>query len=99
MAVGRILVQFAMLREARHNMDAAVNTYNDAIEQLRSAAQTLAAGWEGDGQVAFVNSQEAAFGWYVEMGGIVGQIIQTISQIGELLENTEKEVTNIIGGH
>lgn len=92
MTAGRIIVQYAQLREARHQMDAAVNTYNDCITQLKQAADRLAGSWEGDGQVAFVNSQNEAFSWYTEMGGIVGQIISTLNAIGELLENAEKAI-------
>lgn len=64
MAMIEVLVDLAQLSSAANNMNSALETYRGAIDSIHAAANDLASKWEGDGQVAFVSDQEAAYKWY-----------------------------------
>ena len=64
MAIMEVLVDIAQLASVANNMNSALETYRGAIDNVHAAANDLASKWEGDGQVAFVNDQEAAYKWY-----------------------------------
>ena len=70
-----VMVDIAQLLSAANNMNNALETYRGAIDGLRSAAQDLASKWEGDGQVAFVNDQEAAYRWYNSLAQVTAEMI------------------------
>ena len=57
-------------------MDKAAETYNTAIDNVKTAANDLASKWEGDGQVAFVNDQNAAYTWYNSLLEVTREMIR-----------------------
>ena len=83
MAMIELLVDVAQLMSAANNMEQAKQTYMSALDTLRSAANELAGKWEGDGQVAFVADQEAAFRWYNSMVEVVGEMIAEAKRTAE----------------
>lgn len=66
-----IRVTVSELESAAGKISQACEAYRAAAASLKSAADGLAATWEGDSQVAFVNEQEQANAWYNKMADIV----------------------------
>ena len=75
MAMLEILVDIAQLASAANNMNNALETYKGAIDSVQTAAHELASKWEGEGQVAFVNDQEAAYKWYNSLVEVAREMI------------------------
>jgi len=78
-----LLVDIQQLLEAANNMESAKQTYGGAVENLRAAAADLASKWEGDGQVAFVADQDAAYRWYGNMIEVVMEMIAEARRTAE----------------
>ncbi|MBQ8110575.1 MAG: WXG100 family type VII secretion target [Clostridia bacterium] len=70
-----VLVDIAQLASAANNMNTALETYRGAIDNVNAAAQDLASKWEGDGQVAFVADQDAAYRWYNSLVEVTREMI------------------------
>lgn len=70
-----VLVDIGQLISAANNMSTALETYRGAIDSVKSSADELAGKWEGDGQVAFVNDQAAAYQWYNSLYQVVQEMI------------------------
>ena len=70
-----LLVDIGELISAANNMQTALETYNEAIGAVKTAADELAGNWEGDGQVAFVADQNAAYTWYNSLYEVVVEMI------------------------
>ena len=75
MAILEVLVDIGQLASAANNMSQALETYRGAIDNVNAAAQDLAGTWEGDGQVAFVNDQAAAYRWYNSLVEVTREMI------------------------
>ncbi|MBQ9719740.1 MAG: WXG100 family type VII secretion target [Oscillospiraceae bacterium] len=75
MAALEVLVDIAQLASAANNMNTALETYRGAIDNVNAAAQDLASKWEGDGQVAFVADQDAAYRWYNSLVEVTREMI------------------------
>ncbi|MBR4443438.1 MAG: WXG100 family type VII secretion target, partial [Clostridia bacterium] len=54
--------------------------YNQAIEQLRAAAEALASKWEGEGRDAFYENQMRAFRHYYSLRDICRAIADKIEE-------------------
>ena len=78
-----LLVDIAQLAQAASNMNSALDTYQSAIDSLNTAANDLASKWEGDGQVAFVNDQAAAYRWYNSLAEVVQEMIAEARRIAD----------------
>ena len=75
MAILEVLVDIAQLQAAANNMNNALEVYRGAIDNVKAAAQALASKWEGDGQVAFVTDQDAAYRWYNSLVEVTREMI------------------------
>lgn len=78
-----ILVDISELLAAASNMQKAQQTYESAINDVKSAADELASRWEGDGQVAFVNDQAQAYAYYHSLCQIVVEIINEVNKTAQ----------------
>jgi len=58
---------------------------------LKNAADELAATWEGDSQVAFVDEQTRAYEWYKKMAEICRQFANAMQQAAEKYIDTDNE--------
>lgn len=91
-------VQFNELRASCEELTRAVAYYNDAIEELRNAANELSQNWIGDGRDAFVANQEEAFGWYVSMADIVTATAKKLLSANSAYREAEERLSGIIRG-
>ena len=83
MAVMEVLVEIEQLIGAANNMASAKETYQGAIDSVHAAANDLAGKWEGDGQVAFVADQEAAYNWYNSLMEVAQEMIAEAKRTAE----------------
>lgn len=93
-----LLVQATELLGAVRDMNKALETYNDAVEQCKTAANDLAAKWEGAAKEAFVSFEEDAYRWHHLILDVVRQMIDTIHKVIDLYENMENAVKNVVKG-
>lgn len=56
----------------------AVEIYEQASKKAKAAGDELAANWEGDAQKAFVEEQNKAASWYLEIASIVKTFAKTL---------------------
>lgn len=80
---GRLEVTVSELQSTASGIEQYAADYENAVNNLRAAAEGLAATWEGDSQVAFVTEQERAFGWYLNMADICRQYAATLRQAAQ----------------
>lgn len=93
-----ILVDIGQLMSAANNMNSALETYRGAIDNIQAAAQELASKWEGDGQVAFVNDQEAAYKWYNSLVEVARQMINEAKLTCERYRDHVDRLKSQMGG-
>ena len=98
MSVGVILVQAAELLQAANEMNQAMEIYEGAVENCKTAAADLASKWEGSAQQAFVAQQENAYSWHKQMLNIVRQMIDVIRKAVDMYNEMEDAVKGIVQG-
>ena len=90
-----------MRHEAQlRQVSAQIRQANDIIRQTKdgckSAAEQLAANWEGAAKDAFVAEQVKSTSWLEKMIGIIGEMINTIDKINSTYSSVEQTVSNLI---
>ena len=93
MSVGVILVQAAELLQAANEMNQAMEIYEGAVENCKTASK-----WEGSAQQAFVAQQENAYSWHKQMLSIVRQMIDVIRKAVDMYNEMEDAVKGIVQG-
>ncbi|MCD7844861.1 MAG: WXG100 family type VII secretion target [Oscillospiraceae bacterium] len=89
-------VEAAKLVVAEAEILQAVQAYKDAVSKAKSAGDALAADWEGDAQVVFVEEQAKAYQWHMSISDIVTAFAETLKGTASKYENVEQTITNII---
>ena len=87
-----LIVNWVELIQAANEINQAVETYNEAVDAAKNAAEDLASKWEGDARDAFVASQENAYSWHQRIIAVVRQMIDVIRRISEDYAETEERV-------
>lgn len=94
----QLLVQAAELIQAANDMNAAMEVYQEAVENAKTAAADLTSKWEGAAKEQFVVQQENAYTWHRQIIGIVTDMISVIRKAIELYEQTEEAVKRVVKG-
>ena len=89
-------VTISELRKAANDLRSAVEAYGEATNATKSAADTVAAGWEGDSKVAFVEEQENAVQWYRQVANAVNVYIAALNAAASVYEVLDIQGVNII---
>ena len=89
-------VTISELEAAADKLKSATAEYGDATNATKAAADTVAAGWEGDAQVAFVEEQEEAVRWYQQVAQAVELYASAIKAAAALYKDLDIESVNII---
>jgi WXG100 family type VII secretion target len=89
-------VTISELKAAADKLQTAVNDYGAATEATKAAADTVAAGWEGDARNTFVEEQEQAIAWYKAVANAVSVYIAAIKAAAALYEALDVQGVNII---
>lgn len=89
-------VTISELRAAADKLNTAVEEYGNATNATKAAADTLAAGWEGDARNTFVEEQENAIQWYQKVAQAVQVYIAAIRAAAALYEAFDIEGVNLI---
>lgn len=89
-------VTISELKAAADKLNAAVEEYGNATSATKAAADTLAAGWEGDARNTFVEEQENAIQWYQKVAQAVQVYIAAIRAAAALYETFDIEGVNLI---
>jgi len=92
----RLEVTVSQLQQAATNISASADDYESAATALKNAADELAATWEGDSQVAFVDEQTRAYEWYKKMAEICRQFANAMQQAAQKYEETDAQATSTI---
>ncbi len=92
----RLEVTVSELQQAANNINNSADDYEGAANELKNAADELAATWEGDSQVAFVDEQTRAYEWYRKMAEICRQFANAMQQAAQKYEETDAQATNTI---
>lgn len=94
--MANIMVTISELQNAAEKISQACEQYQAAANSLKSAADALAATWEGDSQVAFVNEQEQANAWYLKMADIVNEYVAEMKAAASKYEETDQNAAQTI---
>lgn len=94
--MANIMVTISELQNAADKIAQACEQYQAAANSLKSAADALAATWEGDSQVAFVNEQEQANAWYLKMADIVNEYVAQMKAAAAKYEETDASAAQTI---
>ncbi len=92
----RLEVTVSELQQAATNISNSADEYETAATALKNAADELAATWEGDSQVAFVDEQTRAFEWYKKMAEICREFARAMAQAAQKYEETDAQATSTI---
>ena len=93
----RLEVTVSELQQAATNINTSADDYEAAATALKNAADELAATWEGDSQVAFVDEQTRAYEWYKKMAEICRQFANAMQQAAQKYEETDAQARAEIG--
>ena len=94
-----IRVTVSELQSAAQKLSQACESYRAAAASLKSAADALAATWEGDSQVKFAAEQEQANAWYNKMAEIVDNYVAQLNSAAAKYTETDSEAANLIGSN
>lgn len=98
MAMLEVLVQMHELIAAANKMNQAMETYQEAVENAKTAAADLASKWEGTAKDAFVTFQEDAYSWHKAIINVVRQMIEVIRKVADKYDEMENKVKNLMKG-
>lgn len=93
-----LLVSIAEMIAAANDMNRAMESYQEAVAQCKSAGDDLASKWEGEAKEAFVAHQETAFSWYKQMIQTVLQMVDVVRKAADEYTRMEETVKSIIHG-
>lgn len=93
-----LLVNIGELMAAAAKMNEALNRYNEAIGNVKAAAEDLGSKWEGDGQVAFLADQAQAYTWYSSLVQVVMAMIDEARKMAERYEDNINTLKSIMQG-
>ena len=94
----RIEVSIPELQSAASKITQAASDYQSAADSLKAAADELAANWEGDSQVAFVNEQQQAYDWYKRMAALCEEYAQSMNTAAQRYAETDAAAASLIRG-
>ena len=77
-------------------LDRAIDEFTSAVQTTRSAADTVAAGWEGDAQVAFVAEQAEALQYYEQMSQLVTEFTNKVQEASKAYTDTDHQCAGIL---
>jgi len=89
-------VTISELEAAASKLTAAVEDYGTATNATNAAAETVAAGWEGDARNAFAEEQANAVRWYQQVAQAVNVYISEIKAAAAIYGALDIEGVNII---
>ena len=92
----QLLVQAAEILQAIAEMNKAAETYRDAVDACKSAAEDLASKWEGAAKDAFVAHQQTAYNWHLQILEVIRKLIEAAQKAIELYEEMEDAVKSIV---
>ena len=73
-----------------------VTDFSAATQATKEAADTVAAGWEGDAREAFVTEQREAIPYYNEMAQLVNDYIGKVRSASKAYTTTDAEGARIL---
>lgn len=91
-----LLVQIAELRAAAAKMNDALESYREATDQVKKAADDIASKWEGAAKDAFVNDQENAYNYYSGLASIVMNIIEEAKRCIDRYREAEDRLKSVM---
>lgn len=94
----QMLVQAAEMTQAIAEMNRASETYKEAVEASKSAADELASKWEGAAKDQFVIHQKTAYDWHLKIIQVVKEMIDVARKAIELYTDMEDSVKSIMKG-
>jgi uncharacterized protein YukE len=89
-------VEAAKLAAAEAEILQAVAAYKEAVDRAKSAADALAADWEGDAREVFVTEQESAYRWHISISDIVSTFAATLKDTASKYQEAEQTIMNLI---
>jgi WXG100 family type VII secretion target len=89
-------VTISELESAASKLTAAVEDYGAATQATKAAADTVAAGWEGDAQKTFVEEQENAIKWYNQVAQAVNVYISAVKAAAAVYKQLDIDGVNLI---
>ena len=89
-------VELAKLGIAETEILKAAAEYRKAAGKAKTAADNLAANWEGEAQAAFVEEQSKAYGWHMQMCDIAESFGRAIRATLEKYRDGEQTIGEII---
>jgi len=89
-------VTISELKAAADKLNAAVQDYSTATAATKAAADTVAAGWEGDARNTFVEEQENAVKWYQAVAEAVTVYLNAVKAAAAVYEQLDITGVNII---
>ena len=85
------------MRAAAAKVDSEAQNFESASKAAKSAADSLAASWEGDAQKVFVQEQDKANVWYIKMAEIVRQYGVFLRESAAKYEEADRQSASVIG--
>jgi WXG100 family type VII secretion target len=73
-----------------------ISRFTEATENTKQAADTVAAGWEGDAREAFVREQEEAIGYYREMARLVTEYREKVGKASKAYTDTDARCAKLL---
>lgn len=86
-----------VLRTQAKNLENEAADYESASKTAKSAADTLAAGWKGASQRAFVAEQEKAYAWYTEMTALARQYSAALTVAANAYDEADRRAASEMG--
>lgn len=91
-----IVVTLSELIAASNKIEQAVANYETTSKNLKTAADNLSNTWEGDSHNAFVEQQEKAYTWYMEMVRIVRTYSEALKKAKDNYGTADEEAASEI---
>ena len=92
-------VEAAKLATAEAEILRAVAAYRTAANRAKTAADALAANWEGDAQKVFVEEQAKAYRWHISISDIVSAFAETLKSAAAKYLEAEQQIKNLISNN
>lgn len=84
------------LRGAARKIEECLQAYEQANASAKTAADDLAARWEGDARNAFVEEQQKAFEWYAKMTALIRTYAAAMEKAAKTYDTADDEAARII---
>ena len=92
----RVYAVIPEMENAANRLDTHVSEFRTATEATRSAAETVAAGWEGDSKEAFAAEQKEAISFYELMSSLMTEYSGKIRLAAKTYTDTDAQCAKIL---